>query len=176
MLPGIFGSLQAAEALKLLLGIGTPLSGALLHLDILTGMPRRFELKKRADCPACGESAKLQLATSALTSNAEAPEPVLRLWTAEALQASLASTRPPVVLDVRGIEEYAEVHIDGARCIPLPELAARLGELPHEREIVCQCLSGLRSLRAATLLKTAGFVHVGHLAGGLLAYAAISQD
>jgi adenylyltransferase/sulfurtransferase len=167
VLPGILGSLQAAEVLKLLLGVGTPLSGHLLHLDVLGAESRRFRLTKRTDCPGCGpEPTAVPEATASCTT-----APVESVSPAE-LHRRLAATPSPLLLDVRSPAEYAELHIDGARLLPLPTLAAELPELPRDRALLCYCLSGARSQTAVERLRDAGFADVAHLAGGILAYAA----
>lgn len=167
VLPGILGSLQAAEVLKLLLGVGTPLSGQLLHLDVLGAESRRFRLAKRADCPGCGpEPVAVAEATAAC-----ATVSVDTVSSAE-LRRRLGATPAPLLLDVRSPAEYAELHIDGSRLLPLPALEAELTQLPRDRPLLCYCLSGARSQTAVQRLRAAGFAEVAHLAGGILAYAA----
>ncbi len=167
VLPGILGSLQAAEVLKLLLGVGTPLSGQLLHLDVLGAESRRFRLAKRADCPGCGpEPAAVPEATAICAATS-----VETVSPAE-LRRRLVATPAPLLLDVRSPAEYAELHIDGARLLPLPALEAELAQLPRDRALLCYCLSGARSQTAVQRLRAAGFAEVAHLAGGILAYAA----
>jgi adenylyltransferase/sulfurtransferase len=169
VLPGILGSLQAAEVLKLLLGVGTSLSGYLLHLDVLGAESRRFRLPKQPDCPGC--SATPMPLPDDPTIAACAMDPVETLTSAE-LRRRLRSAAPPLLLDVRSPAEYTELHIDGARLLPLPVLEAAIPQLPRNRALLCYCLSGARSHTATQRLRMAGFADVAHLAGGILAYAA----
>jgi rhodanese-related sulfurtransferase len=84
-------------------------------------------------------------------------------------QAKLKSAQPPFLLDVRQPDEYRAGHIAGSTLLPLAELAARTGELPRDREILCVCRSGSRSGSAARQLAGMGFKTV-NLSGGLLAW------
>jgi adenylyltransferase/sulfurtransferase len=90
----------------------------------------------------------------------------------ESLEAALARTSPPEVIDVREPWEWEVAHIAGSRHIPLGALASRVTELDARREIVTVCHHGARSLSARRLLAGAGFSTVKSLAGGIDAYAA----
>ena len=85
------------------------------------------------------------------------------------LREKLTGADAPFLLDVRQPEEYRGGHIAGARLIPLGELAARLGELPKDREIACICASGSRSVAAARQLMVAGYTVI-NLTGGMMAW------
>lgn len=85
------------------------------------------------------------------------------------LSEKMKNGKKPFVLDVRQPHEYNQSHIDGAKLIPLGELASRLNELPKNREIVCVCQSGNRSGSATKLLLNAGYNAV-NLSGGMLAW------
>jgi len=88
---------------------------------------------------------------------------------AEQLAQDLAGGSPPVVLDVRGADEFAAGHIPGAQLLPLPELGWRLAEIPAGRPVVCVCLVGQRSARAAELLRAKG-MPARSLTGGMRAW------
>ncbi len=86
------------------------------------------------------------------------------------LQAALAASEPPLLLDVREYPEYAAGYLKGARLIPLAEIERRAGELPKDQPIVCVCRTGRRSAEAASTLARLGFTNVSQLAGGVMAW------
>ncbi len=104
----------------------------------------------------------------------EATAPVVHEVPPDTLAARLAAGTPPLVLDVRTPEEYAEGHVPGAINIPHTEVAARLDELApyRDREIVLYCRSGRRAGIAADVLKEAGFSRLAHLSGDMPGWAA----
>jgi molybdopterin/thiamine biosynthesis adenylyltransferase/rhodanese-related sulfurtransferase len=173
VLPGLMGNFQAVETLKLILGVGEPLLGRLLLFDALALQFRELHIAKSPTCPICsahptqtglidypafcgveevGADTELDLAPEALADRLRAPD-------------------PPLLLDVRTPEEYAIVHLPEAKLIPTDELPERTGELAGAAEIVVYCKSGVRSARAAHLLKDLGFARIRHLRGGIDAYA-----
>lgn len=102
-----------------------------------------------------------------------APERVSRTdrITASALAEGLASTEPPLVLDVRDEDEWNEDRIDGSVNIPVARLGERTGELPRDRSIAVHCASGYRSSIAASILEREGFARVMDLVGGIEAWS-----
>ena len=86
------------------------------------------------------------------------------------LQAALAASEPPLLLDVREYPEYAAGYLKGARLIPLAEIERRAGELPKDQPIVCVCRTGRRSAEASSTLARLGFTNVSQLAGGVMAW------
>ena len=88
---------------------------------------------------------------------------------AEEARTRLQQQGKPFLLDVRQPEEYQSGHIHGATLIPLGSLQARIGELPKDREIICVCQSGSRSISASRMLTEAGF-RVLNLNGGMIAW------
>lgn len=179
VLPGLIGTIQATEALKLLLGVGEPLAGRLLLLDALRMQTRTIALRRDPACPACGTRALRELidyeefcsggAThrSAASGDAEVQE-----ISARELAARLRRDEPIEVLDVREPWEHAYARIPGARLLPLGDLPAMVDSLDPSREYVLQCHHGVRSLHAAELLRAAGFRHVRNLTGGIAAWSA----
>jgi len=172
ILPGIIGTLQANEAVKLLLGIGEPLIGRLVLFDALALEFREVRLGKDPACPVCGETPSI---TGLIDyeefcgTGAGAPGP---LGVPEMGAAELARRRGEVdLIDVREPFETEIAAIPGARLIPLGELPGRLAELDRGREIVIHCRSGVRSARAARMLLDAGFPRVWNLRGGILAWS-----
>jgi adenylyltransferase/sulfurtransferase len=173
VLPGIVGSLQAAEAIKLILGIGTPLINRLMLLDVLRGQFRELELRRDPACPVCGENPAVRelIDYEAFCGVAAGARPVGAEITIDELEQRLGDAGPEiVVLDVREPWEWEIAHIPGSRHFPLGQLPKRLGELDGQAEIVTLCHRGQRSLTAQRLLQGAGF-RARSLAGGIDAWA-----
>jgi adenylyltransferase/sulfurtransferase len=173
VLPGIVGSLQAAEAIKLILGIGAPLISRLLLLDVLRGRFRELELRRDPSCPACGENPSVRelIDYEAFCGVHAEAGPVGSEITADELDRRLTGDgQGIVVLDVREPWEWEIAHIPGSRHLPLGELPERISELDGDAEFVTLCHRGLRSLTAQRLLQGAGF-RARSLAGGIDAWA-----
>ncbi len=179
VLPGVIGSLQALEVIKIVLGTGKTLSGRLLIFDALELSWREVALRRNPDCPVCGdEPTQTGLIDyenfcglpSAAETESESNE--FDEVSPRELKARLSGSEPPFLLDVREPYEWDVVSLegDGAVLVPLGELAERLGELPEGRDIVVYCRSGVRSARAAGLLVEAGLGPVSNLVGGVLAW------
>jgi len=166
-LPGMIGTIQANETLKLLLGIGEPLIGRLLLLDALEMRFRELRVEKNPFCPLCGEAPVI----SDLTDLAEycALGVTGGEWemAPEDLRSRLRS-RTVTLVDVREDWEREEVAgLPGALHIPYPAFARRMAELDSAAEIVLFCSAGARSWQAAALLRRAGFTRAWSLRGGL---------
>jgi adenylyltransferase/sulfurtransferase len=176
VLPGIIGTIQAAEALKLVLGIGTSLAGRLLLVDALTMEHRVVRLRKDPNCPACGTRTITELIDYdefCGTPGGEAVadrDDVAEITPAE-LAARLREGPPLELIDVREPGEWEVAHLPDARLIPLGRLAGSLATLDGACEIVVMCRSGQRSAAAARQLQAAGFRKVRSLAGGLLRWS-----
>jgi adenylyltransferase/sulfurtransferase len=178
VLPGVIGVIQAIEAIKLIMGIGEPLIGRLLHFDALKLKFREFKLRKDPKCPVCGPNPTItelvdyeQFCGIPQAKAAEAEETLVPTISAVDLKAKQGRGDRFVLLDVREPFEYDICRIPGARLIPLGELAARMSELDSADEIVLQCKSGMRSARALKLLQEAGFGKLWNLEGGILAWS-----
>ena len=168
VLPGIIGSLQALEAIKLIVGLGDSLVGRLLLFDGRRMQFRELALEKDPDCPVCGAHPTVTKlidydAFCGIREDAEI--------SARELQRERARKPSLLLLDVREPREAEIARIDGARLIPLRELPSRLSELPSHAEIVTHCHHGQRSLKARELLVGAGFHNVRSLAGGIDAWS-----
>jgi sulfur-carrier protein adenylyltransferase/sulfurtransferase len=175
VLPGVLGAIQATEAIKLLTGVGEPLIGRLLVYDALELRFTELPVARRADCAVCGEHPTISEPQDAAESCAATELTSVRRLTAAALRDQLASAGACgqlVVIDVREPREFEIRHLEGARNIPLGELAGRLGELADGRTPVFLCRSGRRSLAACALAVSAGIEAPAHLEGGLLAWVA----
>ncbi|MCA1659408.1 MAG: ThiF family adenylyltransferase, partial [Verrucomicrobiaceae bacterium] len=174
VLPGIIGTLQAIETIKLILGLGHSLVGRLLHFDALKMKFREFNLRRDPECPVCGENASIRepidyelfCGTQAEPQPASIPE----ISVAE-LKRKLDARAPLQLIDVREPHEYEIARIDGAKLIPLGELRERLSEIDARREVVVHCHSGMRSARAVQLMQEAGFTRAANLAGGIDAWS-----
>ena len=177
VLPGIIGTMQAVEAIKLILGIGDSLLGRLLHFDALKMKFREFKLRRDPECPACGEHPTIvapidyEAFCSAGMSNANQPTKEAPEITVEELKRRRDAGAPLVLLDVREPQEYEIARIGGARLIPLGELPDRLAELNEDAELVVHCHSGMRSARAVQFLRQHGFNKAVNLAGGIDAWS-----
>jgi adenylyltransferase/sulfurtransferase len=165
-LAGLVGSIQAAEAVKCLVGAGTPLVGRLLLIDLLGGTFREVRLRRDAACPACGERRTITQAVEVAGPGC----PAVPAVGAKELAALLESTAPPVLVDVREAWEFGAATLDGALHVPLGEVPVEAARLPRDREIVVFCSVGPRGQRAAELLHAAGLDRVRNLRGGLAAW------
>jgi adenylyltransferase/sulfurtransferase len=171
VLPGVLGSLQATEAIKLLLGIGEPLIGRLLTYDALALSFSEFRFQRRVDCAVCGEqpSIRAPFDPPGFCSMQELAR--VRELTPAELAAALAAARPPICLvDVREPGEFAAGHLRAAINVPLGQLEQDAGRIPRAGTVVFVCRSGVRSRRACALAQRAGIQDARALAGGLLAW------
>ena len=175
VLPGIIGSLQALEAIKLIVGFGESLIGRLLLLDGRRMQFRELALEKDRECPVCGRHPTItklidyeEFCGTRNTGNGKREHAEI---TARELQRERAHKPNLLLLDVREPREAEIARIEGARLIPLRELPLRLSELPGHAEIVTHCHHGQRSLQAVEILRGAGFGNVRSLAGGIDAWS-----
>ena len=172
VLPGLIGTIQATETIKLLLGIGEPLVGRLLLVDALATRFHTVKLRRDPACPACGTRTIRELVDY---------EEFCGIRRAEAQQ--LADAVPEItpvelaerlrlgddidLIDVREPHEWEIARIPGARLIPLAAVADAVDSLDPSRDIVVHCKGGIRSAKAARQLRAAGFTRVWSLAGGI---------
>lgn len=175
VLPGIIGSIQAMETLKLILGIGELPLGKLTVYDGLKSSFRSLRIGRDPHCRLCGASptidsvanAETLASTTCAVSRDEVPA-----ITVDRLREILNASFDGLLIDVREPHEHAVSQIDGARLIPLRELPLQLDELPRDREIIVHCKSGARSARAVKLLLESGFPSVTNVQGGIDAWLA----
>ena len=166
VLPGLVGTIQATEAIKLILGIGEPLIGRLLLVDALTAQFRTVKIRRDPTCPACGTHEIQELID--YDAFCGAPEPLtVKELTPRELAEKLRRGDDFDLIDVREPFEWEIAHIEGARLVPLSTFPDAIKELDSSREIVVQCKVGGRSARAAEALIAAGFRNVWNLAGGI---------
>jgi sulfur-carrier protein adenylyltransferase/sulfurtransferase len=178
VLPGIIGTIQATEAVKLILGKGTSLAGRLLVLDAMKMHFRELKLRKEPGCPVCGEHPTIthlidyELFCGIRGEEMEAKD-LGSEWeiTPRALQQKIRAGEDLVILDVRNPEEAQISRIQGSILIPLGELPERVAELSTADQVVVHCRMGSRSARAVEFLRSVGFRKVKNLVGGINAWA-----
>jgi adenylyltransferase/sulfurtransferase len=177
VLPGIIGTMQAVEAIKLILAIGDSLLGRLLHFDALKMKFREFKLRRDPECPVCGENPSIvapvdyELFCGAGMTNANSSANEVPEISVEELKHRWDAGETLLLLDVREPQEYEIARIEGAVLIPLGQLPDRLAELEGATDIVVQCHSGMRSARAVQFLREHGIGDAVNLAGGIEAWS-----
>ena len=176
VLPGLIGTIQATEAIKLIVGIGDPLIGRLLLVDALGAQFRTVKVRKNPECPACGtrEIKELidyeQFCGVKNSDGGSKMEDVMPEITPPELATRLKDGDVELI-DVREQHEWDIARIPGARLIPLGQFPAAIPSLDRARDIVVQCRSGVRSANAVRQLQAAGFTRVWNLAGGILRWS-----
>jgi adenylyltransferase/sulfurtransferase len=179
VLPGVIGTIQATETLKLLLGGGSPLIGRLLLYDAWNMRFRELKLRRDPECPVCGDTPTIRelidyeqfcgVAPAAHAAPAGSDEEA----TVEELKGKMDDGRGLFLLDVREPNEYQICRIPGAVLIPLGQLLNRLDELPapdDTRELIVHCKMGARSAKAVRQLHERGYARARNLKGGILAW------
>lgn len=170
VLPGIIGTIQATEAIKLILGSGESLVGRLLHFDALKMKFREFNVRRDPQCPVCGESPTITDAIDYEDFCGTRNGTIATISVSD-LKCKIDKGDAVVIVDVREPFEYEIARIENSKLIPLGELPERLDELDRAKEIVAICHSGTRSALAVDLLQSEGFTKALNLAGGIEAWA-----
>jgi sulfur-carrier protein adenylyltransferase/sulfurtransferase len=172
VLPGIMGSIQAAQTINLLVGNGKPLVGRLLLFNASDMAFSEVRIGKNPDCPVCGKEPTVTklIDYEEFCRGGRVETPVEEI-TPKALKNRLDAGSKIVLLDVREPFEYALCHIDGTTLIPMGELERRAEELGADNEVVVYCHTGVRSARAVNFLKSRGFKKALNLKGGIDAWA-----
>jgi len=178
VLPGIIGSIQAAEVIKLITGTGELLAGRLFLFDALEMRADTVKIGRKATCPACGTAPTIRVLQdyeawcgSRIGQEFDLPPTPFDL-SPEELKKWLVVKMPVILLDVREDFERQISNLPNSIHIPLPELPERLDELPLDVKIITYCRNGIRSQEAARMLQLHGFSDVRHLSGGINAWAA----
>lgn len=173
VVPGIIGSLQALETIKLITGRGETLIGKILHIDTMGMKFFELSLKRNPECPLCGDNptihALIDYEDFCGTASGRDEHPQNDM-TVEELKSRLDRGEEIFILDVREPQEYALCNL-GGHLIPQGELPNRIRELDPSRDIVVHCRTGIRSAQASELLRQMGFKKVRNLAGGIDAWA-----
>lgn len=170
VLPGLIGTIQATETIKLIIGAGTPLVGRLLLFDALAMRLREVKLRKNPDCPVCGTRPTIRELIDYEQFCGISHEPAAvseHDMTPRELKAWLDGGAQPLLLDVREPQEYAINRIPGAFLVPMSDLPRRVVELDAARPTVVYCKVGERSARAVEFLRGLGFHDVWNLTGGV---------
>ncbi len=174
VLPGLVGTIQATEAIKLIVGAGESLSGRLLLIDTLGMKFRTVNVRKDPACPACGTREIQSLIDYEQFCGVRAAEAEPRALagfvevTPRELQSRLSRGEELQLIDVREQFEWEIAHIGGARLVPLATLPEVAATLDRDREVVVYCKGGSRSRAAASQLADTGFRRVSNLTGGIL--------
>ena len=176
VLPGIIGSLQASEVIKLIIGEGEPLIGRLTLFDALQMKFRELKLRRNPECPVCSENPTqtelidYQQFCGILEPSEEDEMDDIDITPTE-VQAMLNAGAEVTILDVRNPPEIAICRLEGSTVIPIAELPDRIQELDPSDFIVAHCHHGPRSTRAVGVLRDAGFPKVKNMAGGIDAWS-----
>ena len=176
VLPGVIGSFQALEAIKLVVGAGDPLIGRLVLFDALALRVRELRIRRNPDCPACGDrptvTELIDYEAFCGLKPADGAEALPEI-TPASLKERLDRGDTLTIIDVREPHEWEIANLEpyGSRLIPMREIEARLDELDRDAEIVLHCKSGGRSAAVLRQLRDAGYTRLWNLKGGILAWA-----
>jgi sulfur-carrier protein adenylyltransferase/sulfurtransferase len=180
VLPGIVGSVQALEVIKLIIGKGTSLVGRLALFDAMAFRWRELRLSRHAQCPMCGEAPSITglidydefCARGADEMNNPAAGQTPEITVTELKQkldagedVYLLDVREPFEWDIANLGEY------GATLLPLGDVPDRVDEIDRDRDLVVYCRSGSRSAGAVRFLRAQGFERVSNLKGGVKAWS-----
>ncbi len=179
VVPGILGTAQAAEAIKLIAGIGEPLVGRLFLLDVGSMRSRIVKLARNPDCPVCGSKPRVRAAGDGIVADDElaahylagctppAPPELAFEISPQELAERKAAGEPLTLIDVREDWEYRIAHLDGAELVPLGTLSGAEPGIARHGELIVYCHHGVRSARAAEYLRSRGITGARSLAGGI---------
>ncbi len=176
-MPGLVGCVQAAEAVKWILGVGSSLMGRLLVVDALSMKFRELKLRRDPNCPVCGARPTITTLQEESTVCATSRPDVCSAMhddevSVQDMKRALEDASLNIlVVDVREPEEHAIAHVEGTRLLPLSQMAQRCQELDPAQTIYLHCKSGGRSMRTVQFLKQQGFKNVKSVRGGIDAWA-----
>ena len=191
VLPGIIGSIQAMEAIKLLLGQGDSLLGRLLAFDALEMSFRQLKLRKDPNCPVCGENptitelldydaicglpgestAELSNGDSIANSEGDPFHTTPINMDVQELKSRIDAGNAPVLIDVREAMELQICQLPGNTHIPMNQMPDRMGELDSEAEVVVYCKTGVRSAMVVEYMRANGHGKAINLLGGIEAWS-----
>lgn len=181
IIPGIIGTLQAIEAVKIILRLGTPLIGRLLFYDALGPSFDLIEVSKNPDCPACGRrpsiAAPVDGEESCPSASPESRPPSAALnrtpvkgLTVSELKKRIQAGEKPIFLDLREPGETDELTFKEALRIPMSQVMGRTSEIPRDREVIVLCRVGIQSMWVIRRLQGLGFTSLLNLEGGTIAW------
>lgn len=172
VLPGILGSIQAAQAINIIGGLGRSLVGRLLLVDTNDMSFKELKVKKDPSCPMCGPNRRVThlIDYEEFCGIKRRTGMVVEITPIE-LKRSLEKGENIVLLDVREPFEHSLCRLEGSKLIPLGELPRRVGELDSNAETVVYCHLGRRSATAVEFLTSMGFLKAKNLKGGITAWA-----
>src|SRR5256885_1080310 len=177
VLPGIIGTIQATEILKLALGKGSSLVGRLLLFNALEMKFRELKLRRDSQCPLCGANPSISRLIDyemfcRIAPQSEAAAANLDEVSVQEMKRALDQPKLGIrVIDVREPDEYQIAHIDGVPLFPLSALQQRFTELDPNQALYVHCKSGVRSLKAINFLKEQGFKYAKSVKGGISAWS-----
>jgi adenylyltransferase/sulfurtransferase len=177
VLPGIVGTIQATEILKLALGKGSSLIGRLLLFNALEMKFRELKLRRDPQCPLCGENPTITELIDYEMFCGITPEPATPAANPDEVgvqDMKRALDNPALgikVIDVREPDEYQIAHINGVPLIPLGALPQRFTELDPNQQYYIHCKMGGRSMRALQFLREQGFKYLKSVKGGITAWS-----
>lgn len=172
VLPGVIGSMQATEVIKLILNIGSSLYGRFLIYDALETSFHSLTLPKQPSCKICGSHPVLTSLSEACRTCTEdslslSPKEMI---SPQELEQQLQSDNPPLLVDVRNQVEQQVSSIKQAICVPLDQILEKLNDMDRQQPIVVFCRTGRRSARALIQLRSMGFSNLKNLTGGINAW------
>ncbi len=176
VLPGIVGTMQATEAIKLIVGMGESLSGKLLLVDALSMEFRKLKVKKNPECKICSENPEItelidyEDFCGVVPQSEEDADKISQITPIE-LKERMDKGDNLVLLDIREEIETRICKIEGSVHIPMQEIPSRLSELEMHSDLIIYCKSGERSYAVSEFLKKSGFSRVANLYGGTLAWS-----
>ena len=177
VLPGIVGTIQATEILKLALGKGNSLIGRLLLFNALDMKFRELKLRRDPQCPVCGDNPTIRELIDydqfcGIAPEPETPAANANEVTVQEMKRALQDPKLGIrVIDVREPDEYEIAHVKGVPLFPLSTLPQRFTELDPNQTLYVHCKSGMRSMKAVNFLKEQGFKYAKSVKGGISAWS-----
>lgn len=173
VLPGIIGSLQANEVIKVITGIGETLSGRLFAFDALNFSTKIFKVSKDKSNPLTGEQPSLHALIDYQQFCGIVPDKIhtnLKEITVQELKLKMDNNENFQLIDVREKHEFEFVNI-GGDLIPLNTVAENANKIDKNRDVIIYCKGGVRSAKAIEILEQKGFTNLYNLKGGIVAFA-----
>jgi adenylyltransferase/sulfurtransferase len=180
VLPGVIGTLQATEVIKLITGAGDPLIGRLLIYDALEMSVRQMKLRRRSDCPVCGDNPTITTlidydefcgVTPTMITNNSNHDALPEITVTELKRRMNDGLGTARLIDVRETNEWDIARVPNATLIPMNTIPNHIDELAQASELLILCRSGRRSADVVRFLMSVGFKNVKNVKGGTLAWS-----